>query len=401
MYEKTEKSQQKGFIIISIMLFLFSVLKVIRGANTSIAREGGIWNYISLLYYVVVIFGIAKNRFLKAKVVFIAPLFYCVLAMLIALGSGNITASFTRFYLFLMVPYFFLVFVSFYFFSGNSVKAEKIILAAYLLCLFINAYTIIGFLIYGRNRAIASDIYYSLCLFPFALQLIKNKRYKITVVFAQFFITFLSNKRTGFIAVCIGLILYFLIESIEGDKKNFLKIIIRLLLIVASVILLYYVSTYIDNKFGFGIYNRLNRLEDDRGSGRGVMYSVLWREIRTSNWFNILFGHGMTTAGKVVGADYAHNDFLEVFYDYGFFAFICIVVYYISIIYYAIQMVIRKSPYAASFVFSVIIGLSLSLFSYFLIFYTFVTCIVAFWGYTIKLETERLEQLDTIKEDTQ
>ncbi len=405
MYPKAEKNKQYGFLIISIMLFLFCVLKVIRGANTTSTSEGGIWNYISLLYYVVVIFGIAKYKFFKVKVIFTAPLLFGIVSMLCALGARSVSLSSTRLYIFLMIPYFFLVFASFYFFTDSSAKAEKIILATYILCLIINSYTIIGFLLFGRSRAVASDIYYSLCLFPFALQIIKNKKWKTLIIFCQFSVTFLSNKRTGFIALCIGLILYFILDSYRDSKKDLLKVLNRIIVIGLTVFILYYFSTWIDNAFGFGIYDRLRRLNTDEGSGRGRMYVAVWQAIRNSNWIEVLFGHGMNTAGRVAGAGYAHNDFLEVFYDYGLFSFICIVVYYISIIRYAVVMIIRKSPYAAVFACSVVIGLALSLFSYFLIYYTFVTCLVAYWGYVIKLETKRLAEAELmdncIKEESQ
>ena len=164
-------------------------------------------------------------------------------------------------------------------------------------------------------------------------------------------------------------------------------------MIIVAVYVMYEVSYYLDSSLGLGIYDRLNRLETDDGSGRGRMYVAVWQGIRNSNWFDVLFGHGMNSAGRVAGAGYAHNDFLEVLYDYGVVSFVCIVVYFVSLIRYAIQMIIRKSPYAPAFAFSMVIGITLSMFSYFLIFYTFVTCIMAFWGYVLKMETSRISEV--------
>ena len=118
MHEITEKSKQKGFIIISIMLFSFSVLKVIRGADTSITTEGGIWNYISLLYYIVAIIGVIYNRTFKAKAIFVAPLLYSVFSMIFALGNKSVGTSFNKIYVFLMIPYFFWCLCHFIFFRN-------------------------------------------------------------------------------------------------------------------------------------------------------------------------------------------------------------------------------------------------------------------------------------------
>lgn len=60
-----------------------------------------------------------------------------------------------------MIPYFFLVFASFYLFSEHLPKAEKVLLWTYIACMVINAYTIIGYLMFGRSRAMANDIYYT------------------------------------------------------------------------------------------------------------------------------------------------------------------------------------------------------------------------------------------------
>ncbi|MBR3811547.1 MAG: O-antigen ligase family protein [Agathobacter sp.] len=210
------------------------------------------------------------------------------------------------------------------------------------------------------------------------------------LIVSQFLFTFLSNKRAGFIALCIGLILYFLLDVKTHDRTNFSKMIRRLALLVAGIYVLYRVSYYIDSTLGFGIYDRLNRISMDQGSGRSKMYSKVWQAICESDWMEVLFGHGMNTAGKVAGAGYAHNDYLEILYDYGVFPFVCIVIFVLLIICQAIQMIKRRSPYAPAFVLSVVIGITLSMFSYFLVFYTFVTCIMAFWGYAIKMEKLRL-----------
>lgn len=392
MYRKAYKKREYGFVIVSLMLCVFCILKVFRGANTANTTEGGIWNYISLLYYITTLFGVVKNRKLKVKALFVAPMLYSMLSVLLALGTGSASLSTSKIYTLLMIPYFFLVFITFYFYSDSNPKAKKIILIAYMACLLVNTFTIIAFLIFGHARALANDIYFSLCLFPFALQFIERRGWKMVVIVAQFLVTFLSNKRAGFIALCIGLILYFLLEEINNNRANFIKTVRRLMLLVVGIYVLYHISYYIDSTLDFGIYARLNRISMDQGSGRSEMYSKVWQEISSSDWIEVLFGHGMKTAGKVAGAGYAHNDFLEIFYDYGIFSFICIVIFVLLIIRQAIQMIKRRSPYASTFALSIVIGITLSMFSYFFVFYTFVTCIMAFWGYVIKMETLRISR---------
>ena len=108
----------------------------------------------------------------------------------------------------------------------------------------------------------------------------------------------------------------------------------------------------------------------------------------------MVFGHGMNTAGKIGGAGQAHNDFLEILYNYGILPFVSVVVFYLSLIVEGIRLVRRESPYAAAFAFSLIVGLFLAMFSYFTIYYTYVTCIMAFWGYAMAMENKRLSCLE-------
>ena len=111
MYSITYKKREYGFIIVSLMLCASCVLKVFRGANTAITSEGGIWNYISLLYYITAIWGILRTRTHKLKAIFVAPLLYCILSILFALGTGSASFSTSKIYSLLMIPYFFLVFL--------------------------------------------------------------------------------------------------------------------------------------------------------------------------------------------------------------------------------------------------------------------------------------------------
>ncbi len=386
MYVKKDKVNMGMLMLISVMLLVFCVSKVLRGANTASTTEGGFWNYISLLYYAVVVYGILKRRVFKIRAVFVWSMIYCVVAMSFAFSHGSVMSNKSQLYNFLMIPYFFLVFVSFYLFSAENRKTEKIILLAYIVCLFINALTTILYLGFGNLRAMANDVYFSLCLMPFALLFIKNKFFKTAIVVLQFFVSFLANKRAGFIALCIGLVVYYLVEANNSPKNKLSRVFGRIILIAASIFLLYRISYYIDSTFDYGLYDRLDRLIDDGGSGRSAMYTAIWNSFWSSNWFQILFGHGMNTAGDVVGAGRAHNDFLEVMYNYGIIAFFCMAGFYLSMIFHAVRMIRHRSHYAPAFAFSIVIGLTLSMFSYFLIFYTFVTGIVSFWGYALKME---------------
>ena len=205
----------------------------------------------------------------------------------------------------------------------------------------------------------------------------------------MFLAVFFSNKRTGLIAFVIAFVVYILIDEYINGRNNALKLIKSLLLTVAVLLAFYYLGRYFDNKYYLGIFARLENLQEDGGSGRAEIYSTIWNEYKNSSFLDKLIGHGMFSTNSLTGFN-AHVDFLEVLYDYGIFALICLVWFYICLIKKSINMLRSHSPYAAAFSASIVLGLFLSLFSYMLVYYTYVTGLVAFWGYCLALEKERL-----------
>ena len=380
-----KRYEKKELVILSIMLLVFCVTKVIRGSNVNSSTNGGIWNYISLGYYPVFFLLLYKRKSFKTNGLFISLLIYATMAMLISIptiltGSMNINSLYNLF----MVPYSVVVLYCFYLASDDSVIPQRIIIIAFIICLIINLYNVIRFKIGGAERALASDIYFSLTLFPFCLLIVKNKMIKITCIVGMFLAAFISAKRTAFIAFVISIILYVIV--VEHNKGSGAFRILKLLLVLLGVLLfLYYVSEYIDTYYNLGLYKRLNGLQEDGGGGRQGIYEQIFTAYLESPWYNKLFGHGMFETLNLCGF-MAHDDFLEVLYDYGIIAFMSFVSFFLALFKKGVDLVRQKSEYAPSFVASIVIGLLLSLFSFMMVYFTYVTCISAFWGYVLGLE---------------
>ena len=389
-----QKIARRRYLLVSILLLVFCVLKVLRGADTESTQAGGFWNYISLFYYPLLLVGLFNFRSFKPSAVFAAPLIYSALAMAFALCTSDIHIKLSWVYAYLMIPYFLLVFSVFYMYAEDWSAGNNFILTGYFICLAINLWSCVKFLFLGGAQAMASDIYYSLGLFPFALTFLKNKKLKNFLFVLQFAAVFLSDKRAGLIAFAIGTVIYFLASNYYSKKRNIVKTITTLVVLAVAIYAFYRISMYIDARFKLGIYERLFGIKEDDGSGRGIGYRLVWKAFLKSSFIEKIFGHGMNTAGAVAGYGKAHNDFLEILYDYGFFACICIVVFFVAPIVRAIKMLMAKSPYAPAFLFSLVTGIFLSLFSYFVVFYTYVTCITAFWGYSLAMEKKRLLVID-------
>ena len=390
---KSNKAPTFTYIFIAALLFVFCVMKVIRGQSSEVTSAGGFWNYISLFYFPLCIFSIANKNQFQVKPVGICIVLYMIFSLVGVFAFTQLSISQTTIYNILMVPYPFIVFTVFYNFTTKSVVADRIIIFAYVICLIINFYTIVSFLFGQRSRPMASDIYFSLCMFPFIMVLVKNRLFRFLLTFMQFATVFISNKRTALIAFVIAYLLFVLISMGMNTKRNVFRLLETLFICVVIFTMLFFISKYVDNTYELGIFDRLMRLEEDQGSGRVELYQSVWTAFKNSRVINQLFGHGLHATGEVCTTDLAHNDFLEVLYDYGIFAFLAFVGFYIAIIVNCVKMVKARSPYAGALAMSLVIGLMLSMFSYFLAYYTYVTCAVAFWGFIFKKEKDRLYEI--------
>ena len=376
------------FRLLGLLLLLFCILKVLRGANTEIETVGGIWNYISLLYYPIMLILFVRKQRYKLIGFFAFCILYLNFVFFSIAVNGNFSLSRDNIYYLLMIPYPFIVLYCFYNCGEDDEIAKHLILAAYFGCLAINLITILRFQFLSYSRPMANDVYYSLCLFPFMLIYTRRKWLRGLASAAQFTASFLADKRAGFIAFCVGFILYILIVNGQSGRAHLVSAVKAILICAVVVLVFYYVTKYIDDRYNLRIYLRLFRVSRDSGSGRRQIYREIWNAYLNSSWEDKLFGHGYGAIHRRYNVGHAHNDFLEALYCYGVFAFLFITLIYVSLIVKAVKMIRIRSKNAPAFAYSIVIGLFLGFFSYFLIFYTYVTCMCAFWGRVLYMEAK-------------
>lgn len=390
MIKTKVKLKELVFIIISLMILVFCVTKILRGADTDSESSGGVWNYISLLFYPLALVPLFTRKH-HINVTFISLGVYLLIAGLVAgfyfWDSPITTASV---YNLIMVPFFAMVFTAMYFYAEKVRSAEIILIITFFACFLLNSISILRYQFGGSARALASDIYYSLGMFPFFLLFSKNRMMRYVVTILLFSISFLSGKRAGFIGLSVAIVVFLLVDA-SIRANNMVRVIRMIILIGLAVLAVYLISRYLDNILHTGLYERLERLDEDGGGGREKIYRRMWDGFVNSSFIQQLFGHGVYASSSIVGI-LAHNDFLEILYDYGVFALIAIIIFMVSLYVEAYKMVRRKSPYAPAYLASLIIGTFLCMFSYMLTFYTYVLCYVSMWGYSISMERKRLQE---------
>ena len=254
-------------------------------------------------------------------------------------------------------------------------------LLAYSIPVFVLIYLSVNtYLLLNRDSdsfGLISTAYYPLFLLPFALMM-RNKYVKWTLVLFIFSSILLSSKRGGFIAFWGALIAYFYVEFKMQKAFSRVKTIIGAVVALGLVVM--FMNDFVQQN-DLSIFDRLGNIEEDNGSGRGVVYAYTWDMITSSRLPSLLFGHGFNTVfyDSALGLS-AHNDALEVIYDYGIIGMILYVLFYVRLIPYYKKLKKFKPQCAAPFAASLVLVLVLSTVAHLIIYPTHFLFVCAFWG---------------------
>ena len=237
---------------------------------------------------------------------------------------------------------------------------------------------------YYKNWTFANEVdeahlgtsYYVLFLLP-TLLLTPYKWLRYMGLFITGLVLFSSFKRGGVIAFVLGIIAYLFVKEILVERK-----FTRLLVFLIALIALFIILIFVDNAMGNIISERILNIREDGGSGRDQVWPTTWNMIKASDVQQLLFGHGYLAVLRDSPLKLsAHNDFLEVLYNYGIVAFVPYVLLHIRLIQQVFASIRAKHGYAPILAFTYTIFLTLSMISI-IILYPLMTLIAITWGMT-------------------
>lgn len=219
--------------------------------------------------------------------------------------------------------------------------------------------------------------YFALYLLPLVL-CIDSKLTRFIAIATVAIVLLSSAKRAGTIAFVIAVFVYYLtvLLTTEGRYK-----IWQLLLFVIGIAVFLWGIDYLFQNSDLYIIERLNRLEMDEGSGRVELYRVVFNMIGETDFIGLVLGHGFSAVGLDSPMHMgAHNDFLEVIYDYGIVGLFLYVMLHVLLIKYVIRLIKDKSRFAASMAMSYTLFLILSLVSQIVIYPFFEILFAIVWA---------------------
>lgn len=383
-------------VIVCLFLLLYTYQSMLLSDKTQVSDTRALWK-ISVILVLVSVYSYLSIRLFRLFSIdsIISKIFgFWFIALLLesalidtGLSLGiNLTNS-----IIMLIPipvfyYFFLVFK-----KGDILHFYLKIAAIFTMALvffYYKEYNIIN-LIVEKEYASLNIAYYPLLMLPFVL-LINNKYVRIIFVILIAVVVFSSMKRGGLLAFFLSIFIYFFVEYIIIKENR--SIIMRLIYFALVLIFFLYAFFYFDKQKNSYFLTRVQMINEDEGSGRLPLYREVFNLIENSSYNEVLVGHGENAVLRYTHDFSAHNDFLEVFFDYGIIVFIGYIFLHFQLIKTIIKHVKQKSHFAAPFSVSYILFIVLSMISHVVI-YPYFFILTAFWGMVLGTN-ERESQIE-------
>ena len=220
-----------------------------------------------------------------------------------------------------------------------------------------------------------NTIYFSLLTLPWLLYG-QDKRVKNILMVVFTLLAMLSLKRSAMLSMAFSWFFYTM-EMIKNRKNLFYSFII-IGVISIGVMQLY---NRINYQLEGVLSERVNREEVDEGRNRLAIWNLTMAMIQSSPTDKLIKGHGHYGVKKNSMLEIsAHNDFLEVLYDYGiiiFVLYLCLWGHVLRRCYYLYKM--RSSlflPYSVS----LSIFMIMSMVSHLILYASYFIYLVMFWA---------------------
>lgn len=381
---------QKGIAyLFCILLCVFLVTKVQRAFSGSEA-SGGIWNVVQLCFILSGIVLIFRN--IKRKYPFSIQVFGCY-----ALGVSFIAfwtfpdLEISTLFDYVTMSYGVMVMILFYR-IGKYLSIDmdfKILQLTFYVIALIIFIAMRNWRLLSDDRGAIADVYYVLGLLPLMLVFV-NQKFQIIPIIVTLVVILLTGKRAGLLAVLLMSFIFYWSQIVNsGNVKKALR---ALLLLISAACVISFMWVDLSETYNLNVIERLQKLEDDGGSGRASRWTFLLTQYANGNIIQLLFGKGQNAVVQTVGGN-AHNDFIELLYNYGLVACLLYVGFYISLFRTWRRMCKTRYRYSTEFLLTIIAALFLACFSFYVIDPTYITCGAVSWGlFLADWEKQKREQ---------
>lgn len=320
--------------------------------------------------------------------------------MFFPIVSAVLNGQALHYSVFLRVWLWVLLFIVFYYatlYYGEFPLDKKLITISYLL-LMIASVPLIRVHLSGNGRAgaVIFPVYGCLTILPLLLHC-STPRKRYAFIFMTAFIMLATTKRAGIIAAVLGFVLYYLTADGKASVKKRTERVIK---IAVLAVVFGTVTIGVLQYMGFNIIQRFLALATDGGSGRNYIWATVLDAFNQGSKFQQFVGHGIDAVSEqvVIYSDVqikAHNDFIEVLFDYGYIGLFIFLLFYFLLLREWIQQFRKHTKELPIYSFSMAIAAVFMMFSYFFIESSVINFIAAYWG-TVLAE-RKIEERKIVK----
>ena len=222
-----------------------------------------------------------------------------------------------------------------------------------------------------------NTIYFCFLTLPWLVYHAKSRN-EILLLLIFTFLALLSFKRSVMLASVL-MWLFFILQRLES-RRNMIYTTILLSALFIGISVMY---ARLDSQFGGVLSERVNREETDEGHDRMAIWNLTIIMIQNSPAERLVAGHGHFGVRKNSLLEIsAHNDFLEVIYDYGlviFFLYLCLWWHVLRRCY---QLYKRQSSLFLPYGVTLSIFIVMSMVSHLVLYANYFNYLVMFWGMT-------------------
>lgn len=227
-------------------------------------------------------------------------------------------------------------------------------------------------------EAALNIVFYPLLTIPWILT-IKKGILRNTLLLIILLSIIVSVKRSA-LAASAGIVFFYIFyysRYMHRQRKRIIRLIVPLLVIGA----VWFITERYMSDTGEFLVERFQSIEEDKGSGRLVIYDQVMDRLSVNQAEEWLFGHGTNSVIQNIAMHKsAHNDFLEVLFDYGIIGAAIYLCLHLMLIVRLWRLYKNGSQYFVSYLASYIIFFILSMVSHLIIYPTYFAYLSAYWG---------------------
>lgn len=230
---------------------------------------------------------------------------------------------------------------------------------------------------------LVNSVYYAVLALPIVFFPSKRKRGILEILFISIVLitTIISQKRTAMIIVFAIILLYYSHYK-DNNQKGRTGLINKTLLVLVFVALIGITASFYLKENGTSAFMRILEM-DISDNSRVEIYTKVLEGYRNNGFFEHIFGKGYNAVSFDFGYS-AHNDFIEILYDFGLLGLIFYILAFLNLFKVTVGMIRNRHPFKNVLISSLIIWALMSFASHIVFVPTYFIELTIVWGITLK-----------------